>query len=116
MRDEFKKPIEVEEVLMKIQAITDDQLAELVRSVTLQVIEALTKPAGSEMPNQGKLEKGTKLRERRRRSNLTAQLNIRVRPEDEVWFRELAEESGVKNGMLFHLMRQRFEESECGKS
>lgn len=45
----------------------------------------------------------------RPRSIFTGQLHMRVLPEDEVWFKTLAERRQSSNGKLLHEIRKAFE-------
>ena len=48
----------------------------------------------------------------RRISAYTGQLHLKVLPEDQAWFRALADELEIQNGRLFQLLRSHFNEEK----
>ncbi len=94
--------------------LPDDQFSALVQQVTKAVLETIVEkqddgsskgakasPLSAAMPQRG-----------RPKSVYTGQLHMKVLPEDEVWFRSLAQALEIQNGKLLNLLRRHFEERE----
>lgn len=92
--------------------ISEQQIANIVELVT----KSLAESEGTSIDGANKLApSGTVQAEKKRpgrpQSQYKGNLNLRVFKEDETWFRNLAQHKGIERGMLFNILRQRFDET-----
>lgn len=86
--------------------ISEARIAALVEEITRKVLMTVN---SDEASLTIKTQNERKEIHRRRKSQYTGQLHLKVLQEDEDWFRSMVREYDVQNGKFFSLMRRQFE-------